>query len=194
MPFLPTHMPGLLIYEPVVHYDDRGYFFESYNQLMFQHEAGIDCVFVQDNQSYSVKNVLRGLHYQNPPLAQGKLVRVLSGEILDVTVDIRRGSPTYGRHYRVRLSAGNRRQLWIPPGFAHGFLVQSESAEVLYKCDQPYSPEHEAGILFSDPALAIEWDIDISKVILSQRDAALPTLDRAVNRFEYGRTGGSTGG
>ncbi len=184
MPFHSTAIAGVVIFEPRVFPDPRGLFFESYNRAVFE-AAGITCEFVQDNQSHSVRGVLRGLHYQNPPRAQAKLIRVTSGEVLDVAVDIRKGSPTYGQHVRVLLSGENRRQLFVPPGFAHGFVVLSEAAEMLYKCDQYYSRQDEAGVLFNDPVLGIDWGIDPATARLSQRDAALPPLALADNRFTY---------
>jgi dTDP-4-dehydrorhamnose 3,5-epimerase len=154
-----TALPGVLVLEPRVFGDERGYFFESHNQHEFETATGVHAVFVQDNQSRSRKNVLRGLHYQNPQ-AQGKLVRVLAGEIFDVAVDVRRGSPGFGQWDSVRLSAENRRALWIPPGFAHGFLVISDYADVLYKTTDYYAPQHEHCILWNDPQLAIAWPLD----------------------------------
>jgi len=184
MPFSTTPIPDLLVFEPQVFGDARGFFFESYNAKTVE-EAGITQPFVQDNQSHSVRGVLRGLHYQHPPFAQTKLLRVLAGEIFDVAVDIRRGSPAYGRHYGIVLSAENKNQLFVPRGFAHGFVVLSEVADVMYKCDDFYSKQHEGGILYNDPALAIDWKIDPGDIILSDKDQALPTLADAVNHFTY---------
>ncbi len=184
MPFQPTDFPGLWVFEPRVFEDPRGYFFESYNQRTFD-AAGIDCKFVQDNQSRSSRGVLRGLHYQHEPMAQCKLVRVIAGEVLDVAVDIRKGSPLYGKSFRIRLSAENRKQVFIPCGFAHGFVVLSDHADVIYKCDNYYSKEHESGILFSDPDLNVDWGVDLSHVLVSDRDRALPPFAKAVNRFVY---------
>ncbi|MEM9920467.1 MAG: dTDP-4-dehydrorhamnose 3,5-epimerase [Bacteroidota bacterium] len=175
MPFHPTPIPDLQIFEPKVWGDDRGYFYESYNARTFQ-EAGIHNEFVQDNQSKSSYGVLRGLHYQLPPFAQAKLVRVLEGEVLDVAVDIREASPTYGQHFSIRLSAENNRQLFIPRGFAHGFVVLSPTAVFAYKCDNFYSKEHDAGIRFDDPQLGIDWEIDLAEVVLSDKDRAQPLL------------------
>src|SRR4051812_9865432 len=154
-----TSLPEVLVLEPHVFGDERGYFFESHNQLEFENATGVKAAFVQDNQSRSRKNVLRGLHYQNPR-AQGKLVRVLAGEIYDVAVDVRRGSVGFGKWDAVRLSAQNRRALWVPAGFAHGFLVLSDFAEVLYKTTDYWGPEHEHCISWDDPQLAIEWPLD----------------------------------
>ena len=153
-----TDLPGVLLLEPRVFGDARGYFFESYNRRAFHKATGIDVEFVQDNQSRSTKNVLRGLHYQIRN-AQGKLVRVLEGEIWDVAVDLRRSSPHFGKWAGFTISAQSKRMAWIPPGFAHGFLVVSDAAEVLYKATDYYSPEHERSILWSDPAIGIRWPL-----------------------------------
>ena len=169
MPFIDCAIPDLKIFDPKVFGDDRGYFFESYNEKAF-HEAGITATFVQDNQSSSVHGVLRGLHYQVGEYAQAKLVRVLSGVVLDVAVDIREGSPTYGQWQSVILSAENQRQFFVPRGFAHGFVVLSEKADFFYKCDNFYSKESEGNILFDDPTLKIDWQIPSHKVILSDKD------------------------
>lgn len=171
--FLETGIPDLKVFEPKVWHDERGYFYEAYNANIFK-EAGIDAQFVQDNQARSTFGVLRGLHYQVEPFAQAKLVRVIEGEVLDVVVDIREDSPTYGRWYGVRLSAANKRQLFVPRGFAHGYVVLSERAEFFYKCDNFYSKAHEGGIRWDDPALNIDWEIDIMDVILSEKDKILP--------------------
>lgn len=152
-------IPDVLLLEPRVFGDERGFFFESYNRKVFQEVAGVDPDFVQDNHSRSTKDVLRGLHYQLPPRAQGKLVRVVAGEVFDVAVDIRKGSPTFGKWVGETLSAENKRQMWIPAGFAHGFLTQSDTAEFLYKTTDYYSPEHERCIAWNDPDLAIEWPL-----------------------------------
>lgn len=158
MKVTPTALPEVLLLEPQVFGDERGYFFESHNQREFESAAGLQTAFVQDNQSRSRKNVLRGLHYQNPR-AQGKLLRVLAGEIFDVAVDIRRSSPRFGKWGSVQLAADKRQTLWIPAGFAHGFLVMSEYAEVLYKTTDYYAPGHEHCILWDDPQLAIDWPL-----------------------------------
>lgn len=173
MPFIETPIEGLMLFEPKLWKDDRGYFFEAYNQNVFE-AAGINASFVQDNQARSTFGVLRGLHYQLEPFAQAKLVRMLEGEVLDVAVDIREGSPTYGQHYSVRLSAENKRQLFIPRGFAHGYVVLSETAEFFYKCDNFYSKENEGALLYNDPQLNIDWQIDPAKVILSEKDRDSP--------------------
>lgn len=184
MPFEKTGIPGLLVFTPQVFEDSRGYFFESYNENTFRKD-GIDTRWVQDNQSSSDYGVIRGLHYQLPPFPQSKLVRVLKGKILDVVVDIRKGSPTYGEVYVERLSATNKKQLFIPAGFAHGFSVLSKKAEVLYKCDGFYNKESEAGILYNDPALNIDWGIPEEDSIVSEKDKILPTLDRCTNSFVF---------
>lgn len=184
MKIIHTHIPDLVVIEPRVFEDDRGYFYESFNQKQFD-EAGIKTQFVQDNQSKSTKGVLRGLHYQVNPMAQAKLVRVIEGEVIDVAVDIRKGSPTYGEHYTLLLSAENKKQLFIPRGFAHGFAVLSDTATFFYKCDNFYSKEHEQGIKFDDPALGIDWGFDTAKAILSDKDRILPGFDKAVHNFEY---------
>ena len=183
MPFTETHISGVWLFEPRVFEDSRGYFFEAYNETVFR-EAGLDLTFVQDNQSKSSFGVIRGLHYQLNPYAQTKLVRVLEGKILDVAVDLRRGSATYGQHIAVELSAENKKQLLIPAGFAHGFSVISESATVLYKCDAFYNKESEAGVIFNDPALRIDWQIPTGREIVSDKDKALPPLAHCRNNFE----------
>lgn len=173
MSFQTTDLPGLLIYEPRVFADDRGYFFESYQRRTFA-DGGVTTDFIQDNEARSTRGILRGLHFQAAPYAQAKLVRVVLGEVLDVVVDIRRHSPTYGRHFKIRLSADNKRQLFVPRGFAHGYVVLSEAAIFCYKCDNYYSKEHEGGLRFDDPALDIDWEIDPADIILSERDRHWP--------------------
>lgn len=175
MAFIETPIPGLVVYEPAVFYDERGYFFESYNQRTWV-EAGIHAGFVQTNQARSTRGVLRGLHYQTGEMAQAKLVRVVEGEVLDVAVDIRPDSPTYGKWYSIRLSAGNKRQLFVPRGFAHGYVVLSETAEFVYKCDNFYSKAHEGGIRYDDPSLNINWEFELSGVLVSEKDKTLPFL------------------
>ncbi len=175
MPFIDTPFRDLKIFEPQVWGDERGYFYESYNFKTFA-AAGIDCVFVQDNQSKSSKNVLRGLHYQTGTNGQAKLVRVLKGAVLDVVVDMRDGSPTFGQSFSIELSAENKKQLFVPRGFAHGFTVLSEEAIFAYKCDNYYSKAHEGGVLFNDPKLGIDWKIDLNQVQISGRDQELPLL------------------
>ena len=178
-----TPIEGLLLLEPRVFYDDRGYFFESYNQSAFEAATGMNITFIQDNQARSVQNVLRGLHYQNNPSAQTKLVRVLEGEIWDVVVDLRPGSKTYGQWYGEFLSAANKRQLLVPRGFAHGYSVLSDTSEILYKCDNLYDKASEGGILYNDPALNIDWKIDLGKAIVSEKDTVLPVMKDAVIDF-----------
>ncbi|HQU59974.1 MAG: dTDP-4-dehydrorhamnose 3,5-epimerase [Phaeodactylibacter sp.] len=173
MPFIDTPLPGLKIFKPKIWEDSRGYFFEAFNQKEFE-TAGIAARFVQDNQARSTFGVLRGLHYQVAPFAQAKLVRVLEGEVLDVAVDLREDSSTYGQSYSVRLSAENKWQLFVPRGFAHGYVVLSESAEFFYKCDNFYSKEHEGGIRFDDPSLNIDWEIRPEQAMLSEKDLLLP--------------------
>ncbi|TXB67671.1 dTDP-4-dehydrorhamnose 3,5-epimerase [Phaeodactylibacter luteus] len=176
MPFLDTPIDGLKIFEPTVWEDGRGYFFEAYNQDAFA-KAGIEAQFVQDNQARSVRGVLRGLHYQVGAHAQAKLVRVTEGEVFDVAVDIREGSPTYGEWFGITLSAANKRQLFVPRGFAHGYLVLSETAEFFYKCDNFYAKDKEGGIRFDDPGIGIDWNgFDLSSAILSEKDQVLPVL------------------
>jgi len=182
MPFQKTDIPGLLVFEPDVFEDSRGYFFESYNENVFRQE-GIDIRWVQDNESSSSYGVIRGLHYQLPPFAQSKLMRVLKGKILDVAVDIRKGSPTYGKVFTLKLSAKNKKQLFIPAGFAHGFSVLSDKAEVLYKCDSFYNKETEAGIIYNDAELNIDWQIPAQLAIVSEKDKSLPSLGQCNNSF-----------
>jgi dTDP-4-dehydrorhamnose 3,5-epimerase len=164
-----TAIPDVLILEPRVFGDDRGVFFESFNEKTFHDATGLDVHFVQDNHSQSAKGVLRGLHYQLPPSAQGKLVRVVAGEVFDLTVDIRKGSPTFGQWVGEVLTAENKKQLWIPEGFAHAFLVLSDTAEFLYKTTNYYSPECERSILWDDKDLNIDWPLD-APPILSEKD------------------------
>lgn len=171
----PLAIPDVLLIEPRVFGDDRGFFYESFNQRAFAEATGVELGFVQDNHSKSARNVLRGLHYQLAPKEQGKLVRVIAGEVFDVAVDIRGDSPTFGRWVGERLSAENCRQLWIPPGFAHGFLVLSASAEFLYKTTDYYAPECERSIAWNDPTLAIEWPL-AGAPLVSAKDAAAPPL------------------
>jgi len=184
MPFIKTDFPGLMIFEPVVYEDSRGYFYESYNQKTCR-VAGITNRFVQDNQSSSGYGVIRGLHYQLHPYAQAKLVRVLYGKILDVVVDIRVGSPTYKKVYSIELSAENKVQIFIPAGFAHGFSVLSEKAEIMYKCDRFYNKKSEGGIIYNDPELNIDWKIPEGKAVISEKDLVLPTFDQCRNNFEF---------
>ncbi|ODV43705.1 dTDP-4-dehydrorhamnose 3,5-epimerase [Cupriavidus sp. UYMMa02A] len=174
---IPTALPEVLIIEPKVFGDTRGFFFESYNERAFEEATGIKRRFVQDNHSRSARNVLRGLHYQiqNP---QGKLVRVTAGEVFDVAVDIRRSSPNFGKWVGVSLSAENKRQLWIPEGFAHGFLVVSDSAEFLYKTTDYYAPEFERSVFWNDPDIGIQWPLDLTP-LLASKDQAASLLNQA---------------
>lgn len=182
MPFIKTKFPGLIIFEPKIFEDNRGYFYESYNQRLFQ-EEGIEINFVQDNQASSSYGVIRGLHFQRDPFAQTKLIRVLSGNIIDAVVDIRKGSPTYGEAYAIELSAENKKQLLVPKGFAHGYSVISPTAEVFYKCDEFYHKESEGGILWSDPLLNIDWQVPADAGIVSDKDQKLPLLEMLTPHF-----------
>ncbi len=175
MNIIKTAIEGLIILEPKVFGDSRGYFFESWSKARYE-EAGIACDFVQDNESKSSFGVLRGLHWQAMPYTQAKLVRVISGAVLDVAVDIRKGSPTFGKHVAVELSGDNKRQLFIPKGFAHGFAVLSEEAVFAYKCDAPYAPQSERGMRFDDPALGIDWQVKPEQWNLSEKDKKHPLL------------------
>lgn len=183
MNIIKTSIPDVLIFEPKVFGDHRGYFFESFRQDIFEQQVG-NIHFIQDNQSKSSYGVLRGLHFQRPPFTQSKLVRCIEGEVLDVAVDIRKGSPTFGQHVAERLSAENQRQLWVPQGFAHGFIVLSETAVFAYKCDNYYAPEHDGGILWNDPALAIDWLIPVKDIKLSDKDQRQPLLQE-IDCFQY---------
>jgi dTDP-4-dehydrorhamnose 3,5-epimerase len=185
MPFHKTEFPGLFVFEPIVYEDSRGYFFESYNEKAFG-QQDINPRFVQDNQSGSSYGIIRGLHYQLNPHAQAKLVRALSGTILDVVVDLRKNSPTYTKVFSIELSSENKKQLFIPPGFAHGFSVLSERAEVFYKCDEFYNKESEAGIRYDDPSLKIDWKIPAGKITVSEKDQHLPLLADCKNNFDLG--------
>ena len=169
MNVIATAIPDVLVVEPKVFGDDRGFFFESFNARDFERATGLKPEFVQDNHSRSVKNVLRGLHYQIKQ-PQGKLVRVVLGEVFDVAVDLRKSSETFGRWVGVRLSAENKKQLWIPEGFAHGFMVVSEVAEFLYKATDYYAPEHERSLLWSDPRVAVDWPLEGVQPLLSPKD------------------------
>lgn len=169
-----TPINDCLVIEPRVFSDERGYFFESFNEVAFEKETGLSVRFIQDNQSKSSKGVLRGLHYQRGEFQQAKLVRVLQGEVLDVIVDLRVDSSTYGQHFTQVLSEDNFRQVYIPRGCAHGFIVRSETAIFAYKCDNIYNKESEGGIIFNDPILNIDWEYDLNKVIVSEKDTLLP--------------------
>ncbi|MEM9218718.1 MAG: dTDP-4-dehydrorhamnose 3,5-epimerase [Cyanobacteria bacterium P01_F01_bin.150] len=181
MDIIQTKIPDILVIEPRVFGDDRGFFFESYNEQAFADKAGVTLKFVQDNHSRSMKGVLRGLHYQIQQ-PQGKLVRAVAGVIYDVAVDIRRSSPTFGQWVGFIISAENKKQLWVPPGFAHGFIVVSDMAEVLYKATDFYAPQHERTILWNDASIGIEWPMDLigeAEIKLSQKDQAGISLQEA---------------
>lgn len=174
MNFIPTPIEGLILIEPKIWKDDRGYFYESYSQKSFE-EAGIKAHFVQDNQSLSQKGTLRGLHAQAPPFAQGKLVRVIQGSVLDIAVDIRKNSSTYGQHYAVELSGDNFKMLWIPPGFLHGFVTLQDQTIFSYKVSGGlYNKASEIGVIWNDPNLNIHWQIDPAEILLSDKDQVLP--------------------
>lgn len=177
-----TPIEGLLVIEPRVFPDDRGYFYESYNKKKFT-EAGIGVEFVQDNQSFSQKGTLRGLHAQAQPFAQGKLVRVLQGRVLDVAVDIRKESPSYGHHFTVELSGENHKQLWMPPGFLHGFVTLEDNTIFTYKVTNFYDKASEIGVIWNDPSLGIGWGIADADVLLSPKDELLPSFDEFVSPF-----------
>jgi dTDP-4-dehydrorhamnose 3,5-epimerase len=184
MKVVSTGISGLFVIEPKVFEDDRGYFFESYHEEKLR-QQGIQIRFVQDNQSKSSYGVIRGLHYQLNPHAQTKLVRVLEGSIYDVAVDIRKGSPTFGKWFGVELSSENKKQLLVPQGFAHGFSVLSPTAVVFYKCDNLYNPASEGGILYNDPSLNIDWKVEPGKAVLSEKDKLHPLLKDIITNFIY---------
>jgi len=186
MTFLRTDIPDVIICEPSVHGDDRGYFIETFRQDKLEKFLGFKLNFCQDNESKSSLGVLRGLHYQLPPYAQTKLVRVIKGKVLDIAVDIREGSPTFGQHVEVELTENNKRQLLVPRGFAHGFVVLSDEAIFAYKVDNYYSPECDRGITYDDKDLNINWQIDISKLQLSQKDMKQLRFKETTDLFEYG--------
>ena len=184
MKFIPQSIPEVILIEPTVHGDDRGYFVETFRQDLFEKAAGYKVNFIQDNESKSTKGVLRGLHYQLPPYTQAKLVRVIEGSVLDVAVDIRKSSPTFGQHVSVELTGENKHQLFIPHGFAHGFVVLSDSATFAYKVDNYYAPEHDRGIAFDDVKLAIDWQLTLEELQLSGKDKTNPNLFDAVELFK----------
>jgi dTDP-4-dehydrorhamnose 3,5-epimerase len=184
MPFIKTDFPNLLIFEPIVFEDSRGYFFESYNANTCMAD-GVEMTFIQDNQARSEYGVIRGLHYQLAPYAQTKFIRALSGCILDVVVDLRKGSPTFGKSFSIELSAENKKQLLVPKGFAHGYSVLSPTAEVFYKCDAFYNKDAEAGLLYNDKLLNIDWQIEAGKEIISPKDLIQPTFKNCKNNFEF---------
>lgn len=179
MKAIETKLKGCFIIEPTVYGDERGYFYESYNKENFSKLLNTEVNFIQDNQSFSTKGVLRGLHYQTGKYAQAKLVRVLQGAVIDVAVDLRREEPTFGEYIAVELSEDNKKQLFVPRGFAHGFVVLSDTATFLYKCDNCYNKESEGGIIYNDQKLNIDWKLSSDKIIVSEKDRILPTLENA---------------
>lgn len=185
MKFTPQAIPEVVLIEPTTHGDHRGYFVETFHREAFEDAIGYKVDFCQDNESKSVKGVLRGLHFQLPPHAQSKLVRVIEGEVLDVAVDIRRGSPTFGQHVTATLSGNNKRQLFVPRGFAHGFVVLSDFAIVSYKVDSYYAPEHDRGVAFDDPTLSINWQLPRNQLQLSAKDLQQPQLAALAEGFDY---------
>jgi len=185
MKFRRMQIPDVVMIEPVVHGDARGYFVKTYRKDKLEDFLGFSVDFCQDNESRSSKGVLRGLHYQLPPFAQTKLVRVITGEVLDVAVDIRKGSPTFGEHVSLLLTEENKRQLFVPRGFAHGFVVLSEHATFAYKVDNYYAPDHDRGIAFDDPAIGIDWQLPSNRLQLSEKDRRQPLLKEA-DLFDFG--------
>lgn len=181
-----TPLKGAYIIEPKIFQDERGYFFESFNQARFNEQIGQEVQFVQDNESRSSYGVLRGMHYQLEPCAQAKLVRVLDGNVLDVIIDIRQGSPTYGQHFSIELSSDNKLQLFVSKGFAHGFVTLSKEATFLYKCDNFYAPDFEGGILYNDPDIKIDWVLPEKDLILSSKDQELKPLAETNPKFAIG--------
>ncbi len=186
MRFIPQDIPEVILIEPEVHGDRRGYFVETFRQDKFEEAIGYRVDFIQDNESKSTKGVLRGLHFQRPPFAQSKLVRVIEGSVLDVAVDIRQGSPTYGQCVTAELSVDNKHQLFVPRGFAHGFVVLSEVAIFAYKVDNYYSPECDRGLAFNDKSLNIDWQLPDEMLQLSDKDQKQPGLEELAASFEYG--------
>jgi len=184
MNIIKTDFPGLMIIEPKVFGDARGYFFESYNEKVMA-DAGLQIVFRQDNQSFSRYGVIRGLHFQRDSHSQTKLIRAVEGTIYDVALDLRKGSPTFGKWFGVELSAENKLQLFIPQGFAHGFSVLSEQTIIHYKCDNFYHPQSEGGVLYNDPALGIDWKVDITRAAISDKDKLLPTFNQVETNFKF---------
>lgn len=183
MEFIKQKILGIVLIKPTIHGDDRGYFIETFRQDLFEKTIGYKVNFVQDNESKSAKGVLRGLHYQLPPYTQAKLVRVIEGRVLDVAVDIRKSSPTFGQHVSVELTGENKHQLFVPHGFAHGFVVLSDSATFAYKVDNYYAPEYDQGIIFNDKQLAIDWMLPNQILQLSEKDLDLPSLDKIKSPF-----------
>lgn len=187
MDIIKTEIEGVLIIEPKIFGDDRGYFFESFNARKFADKTGMEINFVQDNESKSRYGVLRGLHFQLPPYTQSKLVRVVKGKVVDVAVDLRKGSPTYGKYAMCELSEDNHRQFFVPQGMAHGFVVLSEEAVFQYKCDDFYHPEAEGGIMWNDPSINVQWPIFAADISLSERDKCHPLLKDFESPFVYNR-------
>jgi len=182
--FIPQSIKDVILIEPSIHGDDRGYFVETFRQDLLEEAIGYKVNFVQDNESKSTKGVLRGLHYQMPPYTQAKLIRVIDGSVLDVAVDIRKSSTTFGQHVSIELTAQNKHQLFVPQGFAHGFIVLSESATFAYKVDNYYAPEHDRGITFDDKELKINWQLSAEELKLSDKDKTHPTLENTKDLFE----------
>ena len=184
MKFTPQTIKDVILIEPTIYGDDRGYFIETFRQNLLEEAIGYKINFVQDNESRSTKGVLRGLHYQLPPYSQAKLVRVIEGIVLDIAVDIRKSSPTFGQHVSLELNAQNKHQLFVPHGFAHGFVVLSDSANFSYRVDNYYAPEHERGIAFDDVQLKIDWRLLLEELQLSDKDKTHPSLSNAKDLFE----------
>jgi len=182
--FTPQSIDDIILIEPTIHGDDRGYFVETFRQDLLEEAISYKVNLVQDNESKSIKGVLRGLHYQLPPYTQAKLVRVIEGIVLDVAVDIRKSSPTFGQHVAIELTAENKHQLFVPRGFAHGFVVLSDSATFAYKVDNYYAPEHDRGIAFDDEQLKIDWQLSLEELQLSDKDKTHPTLENTKDLFE----------
>lgn len=185
MQFIAQAIPDVFVIEPKVHGDHRGYFVETFRQDKFEAAVGYKINFVQDNESKSSKGVLRGLHFQLAPHAQSKLVRVIEGSVLDVAVDIRKGSPSFGQHVAIELSGDNKKQMFIPRGFAHGFVVLTDTATFAYKVDNYYSPECDRGLAFDDKALNIDWQLDAKRLLLSDKDTKQPSLSELPDCFDY---------
>ena len=184
MKLTPQSIKDVILIEPTIHGDDRGYFVETFRQDLLEEAIGYKVNFVQDNESKSIKGVLRGLHYQLPPYTQAKLVRVIEGSVLDVAVDIRKSSPTFGQHVSLELTSQNKHQLFVPHGFAHGFVVLSDSATFPYMVDNYYAPEHDRGITFDDDQLKINWQLSAEELQLSDKDKTHPTLENTKDLFE----------
>ncbi len=184
MKFTPQSIPDVVLIESTIHGDNRGYFMETFRQDLFEEALGYQVNFIQDNESKSTKGVLRGLHYQLPPYTQAKLVRVIEGSVLDVAVDIRKASSTFGQHVVVELTAENKHQLFVPHGFAHGFVVLSDSATFAYKVDNYYAPKHDRGIVFNDKDLGIDWKLPLEALQLSDKDKTHPNLSDTLDLFE----------